>query len=58
MINTIKKILEFDISDDKKVELIKALVKESYTTSGLTGGGWITPNGTAPLSGINCCHEV
>ena len=29
MIHTIKKILEFDISDDKKVELIKALLKDN-----------------------------
>lgn len=48
MINTIKKILEFDISDDKKVELIKALVKDNITYT--SGGLWVQPNGTMPLN--------
>lgn len=40
MINTIKKILDFDISDDKKLDLIRALIKENnYTYSNnLTNG--------------------
>jgi hypothetical protein len=34
MLNTIKKILDFDISDDKKLDLIKALLKEPLVISG------------------------
>lgn len=50
MINTIKKILEFDISDDKKIELIRALLKESLTTT--SGLAWTPPNGVMPFNGI------
>ncbi len=55
MINTIKKILDFDISDDKKLDLIRALVKENHFTYGSIGNGL---GQVLPLNGTQCGTSV